>query len=178
MMTYQAVVPCPKHKAEKDPEHWADTIEGFVSSGPYTITKWEHNVQSVWQTHKYYNGPFKPGVQTVVQNYGTASTNWFQSWLNKEVDIIQLGPAEVAQVRADPALNPLLHWWTDPATHYISFNVNIKPLDNLDLRMALARSIDRDILSYQVNNGTTIPASRIVAMSFCEPRSWTRVLSS
>lgn len=166
MMTYQAVVPCPKHKAEKDPEHWADTMEGFVSSGQYELVKWTHNQQAVWKTHKYYNGPFKPGIQTLVQNFGTTTTNWWESWLNKEVDVAQIGPAQVAQVRGDAALNPLLHWWTDPATHYISFNVNVKPLDNLDLRMALAKSIDRDTLSFQVNNGTTIPAYAMLPPGF------------
>ncbi|MGE5223775.1 MAG: peptide ABC transporter substrate-binding protein [Omnitrophica WOR_2 bacterium] len=166
MMTYQAVVPCPKHKAEADPEHWADTIDGFVSSGQYTITKWVHNQQTVWQTHKYYNGPFKPGVQTVVQNIGTANTNWWEAWKNKEIDIAQLSPAQVAEVRANPDLNPLLHWWTDPKPWFVALNPNMKPLDNLDLRMALAKSIDRDTLCYQVLNGTSVPAYAMLPPGF------------
>jgi len=166
LFTYQAVVACPKHKAEADPEHWADTIEGFVSSGQYMITSWKHNQQAVWQTHEFYNGPFKPGVQTVVQNFGTSSTNWWESWLNREVDIFSCSAANVAQISTDPTLNPLLHWWTDPATHYISFDTNIAPFDNLDFRMALARSVDRDTLCNNVLNGTATPAYAMLPPGF------------
>jgi oligopeptide transport system substrate-binding protein len=167
LMTYQAVVPAPKHKAEKDPEHWADTMEGFVASGPYTLTKWDHNVQMVFTTHKYYNGPFKPGIQVVVQNMGTANTNWWNAWLNKEIDMVSiLSPDQLAQVRADPALNALLHWWPDPKTDYISFNVNTKPYDSKDFRMALAKSIDRVTWCQQVLQGAFLPAYSMLPPGF------------
>jgi oligopeptide transport system substrate-binding protein len=167
LMTYQGVVPCPKHKAESNPEHWADTMEGFVASGPFTLTKWDHNVQMVWQTHKYYNGPFKPGFQTVVQTIGTANTNWWNAWLNKEVDIAAgLAPDQLAQVRSNPDLNALLHWWPDPKTDYISFNVNTKPYDNKDFRMALAKSIDRVTWCQQVLNNAFLPAYSMLPPGF------------
>ena len=35
----------------------------------------------------------------------------------------------------------------------------------------------RKIAKVRLTNGNEVTASRIVAMSFCEPRSWTRVLS-
>jgi oligopeptide transport system substrate-binding protein len=166
MMTYQAVVPCPKHKAEKDPEHWADTMEGFVASGPMTLTKWDHNVQMVWQTHKYYNGPFKFGFQTVVQNMGTPNTNWWNAWLNKEIDLINIGAPQLPQVRSDPNLNALLTWWPDPRTDWVQFNINTKPYDNKDLRMALAKSIDRTTWAQQVLQNAFVPAYSMLAPGF------------
>jgi ABC-type transport system substrate-binding protein len=35
LLAYQAACPAPKHRAEKDPEHWADDADGFLSCGPY-----------------------------------------------------------------------------------------------------------------------------------------------
>jgi oligopeptide transport system substrate-binding protein len=167
MMTYQAVVACPKHKAENNPEHWADTMEGFVASGQYTLVKWEHNVQMVWQTHQYYNGPHKPGVQTVVQNMGTANTNWWNAFLNHEVDTqFYLNGGQIAQIRADTTLNPLLHWFANPKTDYISFNVNTEPYGNKDFRMALAKSIDRVTWAQQVLQGTMMPAYSMLPPGF------------
>lgn len=167
MMTYQAVVPCPKFKAEKNPEHWADTMENFVASGPMTVTKWDHNVQLVFQTHKYYNGPFKMGFQTVVQNMGTPNTNWWNAWLNHEIDVANyLSADQLAQVRTNPDLNKLLTWWPDPRTDWVQFNINTKPYDNHDLRMALAKSIDRVTWAQQVLQNVDIPAYAMLAPGF------------
>jgi oligopeptide transport system substrate-binding protein len=159
LVTYQAVVACPKHKAEADPLHWADKMEGFVASGQYTLAKWDHNVQLIWQTHKYYNGPFKPGMQTIVQQIGTANTNWWNAFLNHEIDCsIGLNGGQIAQVRNDPDLNPLLRWYANPRTDWITFNINTEPYNNKDFRMALAKSIDRVTLAQQVLQNTYLPA--------------------
>ena len=110
MMTYQAVVPAPKHLAEADPQHWADTIDTAVFSGPMKLTTWDHNKALIWEQNEFYNGPFKPGIGFVKQIIGDG-TNWFAAWQNHEIDMMaNLDPAQLAIVRADPALNPLLHW--------------------------------------------------------------------
>ncbi|MGI8915710.1 MAG: peptide ABC transporter substrate-binding protein, partial [Chloroflexota bacterium] len=104
LMTYQASIPAQKARVEKDPLHWANTPEGYVSSGPFKLTKWDHNQRLEWDINPYYNGPHKAGVQKVVQLIGATGVN---PWLNKEVDIFnQLDPASLTQVRADAKLKP------------------------------------------------------------------------
>ena len=106
MMAYQAAVPTPRHKAQQDPEHWADTAENFVSSGPMRLLSWEHNHRFEWDTNPFYNGPHKPGIQKLIQLVGAPSIGWFNSWLNKEIDYIAtLQPQELAQI-AVPEVNP------------------------------------------------------------------------
>jgi oligopeptide transport system substrate-binding protein len=166
MMTYQAVVPAPKHLAENDKQHWADTLEGFVSSGPFALKQWEHNKFLIWEQNPYYNGPFKPGVLNVKQIMGEG-TNWFAAWQNKEIDMIAvLDPAQLAIVRSDPVLNPLLHWWLDPKPEFIVFDTLHAPLDNKDLRLALAKSIDRDVLCNDVLKGTETPNYSMLTPGF------------
>ncbi len=98
-MAYMAAVPAPQHKAENNPEHWADTAEGFVSSGPMRLLSWEHNQQLEWEANPFYNGPHKVGIQKLVQLIGAPAVGWFNSWLNKEIDYIaRLEPQELAQV--------------------------------------------------------------------------------
>ena len=90
LLAYQAAVPTPKHKAENNPEHWADTAEGFVSSGPMRLLSWEHNQRLEWDTNPFYNGPHKPGIQRLIQIVGAPTLGWFISWLNKEIDYIAI----------------------------------------------------------------------------------------
>jgi ABC-type transport system substrate-binding protein len=167
LLAYQAAVPAPKHKAEQDPEHWADTVEGFASSGPMKLVKWDHNQRLEWEINPHYNGPHKPGVQRVVQLIGAANTVWFNAWQNKEIDILSgLQPQEVAQVKADPNLTPLLHSFNNFQTEYLALDTLHPPLDNLKLRQALSHALDRDTLSSQVMNGTRVPAYSMLPPGF------------
>ena len=167
LLAYQAAAPAPKHKAEQNPEHWADTVEGFVSSGPMQLVKWDHNQRLEWETNPFYNGPHKPGIQRLVQLIGAPATVWFNAWLNKEIDYIAiLQPQEVAQVRADPDLQPLLHSFNNFQTEYLALDTMHPPLDNLKLRQALSHAVDRDTLCNQVMNGTRVPAYSMLPPGF------------
>lgn len=158
LMSYQAAVPVPKHVAEKDPEHWADTVESFVSGGPYIPTTWDHNKEIDWELNPKYNGPHKPAIVKVINPILAAGAPEFTPWLNKETDLVHiLGPADLAAARADPKLNPLLHFFNNFQTQYVAFDTTKPPLDKLELRMALAKSIDRVIMCSQVLNGTFSP---------------------
>ena len=167
LLAYQAAVLAPKHKAEADPEHWADTVEGFVSSGPMKLVKWDHNQRLEWEQNEFYNGPHKPGVMRVVQIIGTPTTVWFNAWLNKEIDLVQtMQPQDVAQARGNPQLNPLLHFFNNYQTEYLALDTMNPPLDNLKLRQALSHAIDRETLSSQVMNGTRVPAYSMLPPGF------------
>jgi oligopeptide transport system substrate-binding protein len=94
-------------------------------------------------------------------------TNWFAAWQNHEVDMIAiLDPAQLAIVRGDPNLNGLLHWWLDPKPEYFTLDTLKAPLDNQKLRLALAKSIDRDTLCYQVLNGIETPNYSMLTPGF------------
>jgi peptide/nickel transport system substrate-binding protein/oligopeptide transport system substrate-binding protein len=167
LLAYQAAVPAPKHRAEVDPEHWADTVEGFVSSGPMRLLRWEHNQRLEWDANPFYNGPHKPGIQRLVQLVGAPATGWLNAWLNREIDYMAiLQPQEVAEVRADPDLRAHLHSFNNFQTEYLALDTTRPPLDNLKLRQALARGIDRETLCGQVMIGTRIPALTMLPPDF------------
>ena len=167
LLAYQAAVPTPKHKAENNPEHWADTAEGFVSSGPMRLLSWEHNQRLEWDTNPFYNGPHKPGIQRLIQIVGAPTLGWFISWLNKEIDCIGiLQPQELAQVRNDIELERYLHSFNNFQTEYLSLNCLRPPFDNLKLREALSHAIDREPFCNKVMLGTRIPAFSMLPPDF------------
>ena len=167
LLAYQAAVPTPKHKAENNPEHWADTAEGFVSSGPMRLLSWEHNQRLEWDTNPFYNGPHKPGIQRLIQIVGAPTLGWFISWLNKEIDCIaKLEPQELAQVRKDIELEKYLHSFNNFQTEYLSLNCLRPPFDNLKLREALSHAIDREPFCNKVMLETRIPAFSMLPPDF------------
>ncbi|MGI9056230.1 MAG: peptide ABC transporter substrate-binding protein, partial [Pyrinomonadaceae bacterium] len=167
MMAYQSAVPAPRHRAEANPEHWADTAEGFVSSGPMRLLSWEHNQRLEWDTNPFYNGPHKTGIQHLIQLVGAPSVGWFNSWLNKEIDYIAiLQPQELAQVINDIELKEYLHSYNNFQTSYLSFDCLRQPFDNLLLRQALSHSIDRVPFCEKVMLKTRIPAFSMLPPDF------------
>ena len=167
MMAYQASAPAPRHKAEQNPEHWADTAENFVSSGPMRLLSWEHNQRLEWDTNPFYNGLHKPGIQKLIQLVGAPSVGWFNSWLNKEIDYIpNLQPQELAQVTNDIELSQYLHSYNNFQTEYLSFDTLRPPFDNLLLRKALSNAIDRTPFCDKVMLKTKIPAFSMLPPDF------------
>ena len=167
LLSYQASVLVPKHVAEANPEHWADTIEGFVSSGPYIPTVWDHNQRIEWEINPLYNGPHKVGIQKTVGVIFAAGASGFTAWLNQEVDLKHiLDPQELAAARADPKLNPLIHFFNNFQSTYIALDVRKPPLDNQDFRKALAHAIDRDTMAQQVLNSTYVAGYSMLPPGF------------
>ena len=167
LLAYQAAVPAPRHKAEKNPEHWADSVEGFVSSGPMRLLSWQHNQRLEWDANPFYNGPHKPGIQRLIQLVGAPSTGWFNSWLNREIDYIAiLQPQELAQVVNDNELIRYLHTFNNFQTEYLSLDCLKPPFDNLLLRQALSHSINREPFCKKVMLETRIPAFSMLPPEF------------
>ena len=169
LLAYQAAVYAPKHVAEADPEHWADTPEGAISSGPYLCTKWDHGKSIEYGINAKYNGPHKPYIQTQVRQIVPtgATVNAFNAWLNEEIDLLHiLGAADLAAARADPKLNPLIHFFPNFQSTYLQIDTLHPPMDNLDFRSALAHAIDRDTLTQQVFGGTHVSGHEMLPPGF------------
>lgn len=167
LLAYQAAVPAPRHRAENNPEHWADTAEGFVSSGPMRLLSWHHNQRLEWDANPYYNGPHKVGIQRLVQLIGAPAIGWFNSWLNKEIDYIPiLQPQELAVVRNDAELEQYLHRFNNFQVQYLSFDTLRPPFDNLPLRQALSHAVDREPFCRKVMLETRVPAYSMLPPDF------------
>jgi oligopeptide transport system substrate-binding protein len=157
LLAYQATVFVPKAYVIKDPLHWADNGVGLVSGGPWICTAWTHSVSIVYDINPKYNLPFKAGIQHVTTPIGIA--NAMTAFLNQEIDYQHsLSAAGVAQIRADPKLNPLMHFFSWFQTVWTAFNMWMPPMDNPKLRMALSKSVDRVTMCSTVLYGLATPA--------------------
>ena len=166
LLSYQAACIVPQHIASKDELHWADNLPQ-ISGGPYLCTDWQHNVSMTWKANAAYNGPNKCGIQEIDQIIPAASTDPMANWLSQTEDMITtLSAANLAVIRGNPKLNPLLHFFNNFETQYLSLNTFVKPLDNQKLRMALAKSFDRTVLCGQVLNGTYAPGATMLMAGF------------
>jgi oligopeptide transport system substrate-binding protein len=167
LLAYQAAVYVPKAVVSKDPEHWADTPEGAISSGPYLCTKWDHGKEIDYGINPKYNGPHKPSIQTVMTQIAPAGADSLNPFLNEEIDLLHLvSPQALAAFRADPKLNPLIHFFPNFQSTYLQLDTFKPPLDNHDFRQALAHAIDRDTVCQQVLGGTFVAGHEMLPPGF------------
>ena len=166
LLSYQAANIAPKHIAEKDEEHWADNLPQ-ISGGPYLCTDWQHNKSMTWEINPTYNGPQKAGIQKMQQYIPAANDSPINDFLAQEADMMNyIDSPSLAVLRSNPKLNALLHFYANFESQYVILNTFVPPLDNPKLRMALAKSIDRVILSANVLNGTFAPGYTMLPPSF------------
>ncbi len=165
LMAYQAAVPVPKHKAEADPAHWADSAEGMVGNGPFRLVEWTHNVRYWWEPNEYYNGIHTPAWSAVYGVIGM-SDPW-RAFQNYEIYLHSgFGADVMREIRTDPKLNAMLHWYANFNTCYLALDTFNEPLSNKKLRQALAHAIDKDTLSMTLNQGTTQSAYSMLPPGF------------
>lgn len=169
LLSYQAAVPVPKHVAEKNPEHWADSFEGHVGSGPWKITAWDHNKRMVFEPNENYSGPQAGHFRKMVLPLVPTGTTFdaLGMFLAHETDMLHLlNSQQVMTLRADPKMAPLLHFTNNFQSSYLQLDTLHPPLDNLKLRQALSHAIDRDTLSKQVLQGTHLPGYSMLPPDF------------
>jgi len=166
LLSYQAVIPVPKHVAEKNPEHWADTIEGYVSSGPYIPTMWKHGQRIEWSINPKYNGYNKPYIQKYVTFISEAPIGVNQ-FLAHETDLIHLlSAADLQALQSNTETKDLIHKAPNFQSAYLALDTMHAPLNNLKLRQALSHAIDRETLSSKVMAGSTVPGYSMLPPGF------------
>ena len=169
LLSYQAAVPVPKHLAEKDPAHWADTVESYVSCGPWKPVEWRPNEMIAFEPNEMYNGPHPGGIRKIIIPLVAAGQTYdaFPQFLAREIDIVHLmNPTQVMQARSDPQLAPLLHFTNNFQSRYLQLDTLNPPLNNLKLRQALSHAIDRETLTQNVMQGTMIPGYSMLPPDF------------
>ncbi|MDD4083098.1 MAG: peptide ABC transporter substrate-binding protein, partial [Sphaerochaetaceae bacterium] len=142
-------------------EYGAEWIlpENFVGNGPYTLAEWlPQQYIKVVPNDKYWD---KDNVN-LDEVYFFASDDdntMYNMYLKGELDWITTVPQdqlESAQLRNDYQVAPQL------STYYYIFQTEVEPVNNPDVRKALARSIDRTALVEQITRAGQIPAWGIV----------------
>ncbi len=166
MLTYQTACIIPQHVASKDEEHWADNLPQ-ISCGPWLCTDWQHNKSMTWEQNPKYKGPQKLGVQKMQQYIPAANDVPINDFLAQAADMItSLDAPSLAVMRSNPKLNALLHFYANFESQYLALNTFVPPLDNLKLRQALSKSIERTQLCFGVLNGTYAPGETMLPPSF------------
>lgn len=159
------VRPLSKIAFDKYGEYYNNTPETSVSSTPWVLKEMTKGKQIVYGPNLKYTGKLKPFLEGLVITFG-ASSGEFRAYLNNEIDMTAVfTPADIQQISQDPDLNSQYHpGFGDFRTYYLGFNNFEKPFDDIRVRQAFAKVIDREAIITNI-----IQRQGIAAYSFLMP---------
>ena len=131
--------------------------ENFVGNGAFTLETWEPNSRIVVAKSPTYWNAVENRINRVVfypnENIATDESAFRAGQLHVTYDVL---PDRIAhyqrtapdQLRVDPFLE----------SYFIRFNVKRPPLNDVRVRRALARAIDREAIASTLLSGSRLPA--------------------
>lgn len=156
--------------AEYGPEYMLDP-ETAVSSGPFMLSEFVAGDRVVLDVNPDYTGPRQPWIRQLIGIYGDQLNGSFLAFQNYEIDRVNYGfltPADFEIIEADSELleNYRPHGG-DFRTDYLLMDTFNPPFDDVNVRMAFAKALDRDaIVENVVGARAAIPAYSFLAPGF------------
>lgn len=160
-MTFGPAKVISKAAAEANPE-WD---QNPVTSGAFAVGEWMRGQGLTLVPNANY---WQPASQIAAINlkFNQDSETAYQLFRTGELDIMggsqnPIPAARVAEVQDSPDFVSV----PNINIRYISFNHMLAPFDNVLVRQAFARAIDKDTLANVVLEGTVLPTDRILPPS-------------
>jgi len=153
------VPPLREDLASKD--SWAQNPATYIGNGPYKMSEWVHQDHITLIPNPNYSGT-KPKLQKITMLMVSSSEADYAAYRNNERDWTLVPDADVAAVRADPNLSKEAHEYTELTTFWLIMNNGKAPLDNVMVRKALSRAIDRQAMIRDIAAGVGQPATSFI----------------
>jgi peptide/nickel transport system substrate-binding protein/oligopeptide transport system substrate-binding protein len=156
-LTFPASFVVPKKAVDANPQNWTDKAYG---TGPFMVKEWKHN-QSITlvPNPKYWLG--KPQLQEIdlpfIQDPATA----LKLYQTGQLDIMgtyNFPTDQISSVANDPAFHQVNQFFVT----YIGFNNAKPPFNDVKVRQAFAKAVDKDTLINKVLGGTVVRADTII----------------
>jgi oligopeptide transport system substrate-binding protein len=142
-------------------DKWAVTPDSLITNGPFRVMEMVPNDHLTVVANDHYWGP-KPTLKTIlfaVVNDGAAA---LQKYKSGQLDVIDVQPAQVAEVNGDSRLHANLLKTPALTVFWLVFRLTAAPLNNVKVRQAIALAIDRQAFVNQLFQGEGIPAGTFI----------------
>ena len=156
-LTFSASYVVPRKAVEANPKNWTDTAYG---TGPFMVKEWKHN-QSITlvPNPNYWLG--KPQLLEIDMPFIQDPATALKMYQTGELDIMgaySFPADQIPAMSSDPAFHQLNQFFVA----YIGFNNARPPFDNVKVRQAFAKAVDKATLINKVLEGAVVEADTII----------------
>ena len=154
----------PFHKATQDAnENWFTEAETIVSNGPYTLTEWVHNGNLVLTKSDTYWDKDNVKIDTLNIEIVESESAQMIKYENDEIDFLGVNFGSISLDAVDRLkANGTLNIAPYSGIYWYKFNTTDEVTKNINIRKALALSIDRQSLITNITKAEQEPALGII----------------
>ena len=165
VISFPDTFPAPKWQVEKYGRKWTEQ-DYIVSNSEFKIGEWVKGSHITYIPDPMYNGPYKPFLEKVTQLFRDSSTANILPYENNEVDIELIDPAELLHIQNDPHLNSEIVRSITYKTWHLTFRTQVPPFNDIRVREAFARIVDRESILRVILRGMGVPAYSMLPPGF------------
>ncbi len=156
-------LPVKRDAVAKGGERWTEPPT-YIGNGPFVLSEWRHNEKFVFvRNDKYRNPPkVKQWTMVMIPEGQTA----FAAYRNDELHLYGVAAEDTRSIAGDPEMQKQLVEGQGSCTWYVGFNDRKPPFTDRNVRVAFARSFDRDQYVKDIVGGIGKPATSFIPPGF------------
>ena len=167
VVSFALAYPTPRWAVEKHGRKWTE-VENIVSNSGFRMAEWATGSHMTFVPDPMYNGPHKPLLEQVVHPFRYAAAQTVLAYENDEVDVETVDINDLDRIERHPVLGGELVRSPGRTTWYLFFKVGEPPFNDVRVREAFARALDRDAICRVVLRGAAAPAWSMMPPDFKE----------
>ena len=151
LAAFATLSPVQQATVEANGDAWAVEASTFISNGPFYITEWVPGSHIITSKNPNYWNADAIKLGSIKWNLIEDSNAAYSAYLNGDVLRIKDVPTEEI-----PSLEGNEEFHVEPivGTYYISYNTQVEPLNDANVRKALNLAIDREYVAGTLMQGT------------------------
>jgi oligopeptide transport system substrate-binding protein len=149
-----------------NPDDWTQDPSTYIGNGPFAMAEWTHGdhitlvPNARYTAHATWPRPTLARVTVAETRNPEAAFAAFTNNPNRGWTLVPDG--DVNQVLNDPALAAHSRQYSDLTTFWVQVNNATPPLNDVNVRRALARAIDRAAFVRDTASGVGVPMASII----------------
>ena len=138
-------VPTREDQVTKGGEKWTDPAT-FIGNGPFVLSEWKHNEKMVFTRNPNFKtaSGATPKLAKWTQEMINEGQVAFSAYRNDELDVYGITAEDLRPIDGDAALKAQKVDGPGQCTFYVGFNTKKAPFDDKNVRVAFAKSFDRE----------------------------------
>ncbi len=149
VLALHVAVPVREDVVRARGDRWTDP-GNYVGNGHYVLKEWKRGQQLVFERNDHH--PQKAKLKRVVRRVLDPAAQR-AAYAKDEVDAYELGADDRVTIEGGPAAPDRLLRGAGSCTFAVAFNTQRAPFDDQSLRLAFAKSLDRDAFRRDVQGG-------------------------
>lgn len=157
-------VPAKKDAVSKGGDKWTEPAT-FIGNGPFVLSEWKHNEKMVFTRNDNFKNA--KGEKAKIAKWTQVMINEgavaFAAYRNNELDVYGVQAEDLRSIDQDADLKKQVADGPGSCTFYVGFNNKKAPFTDKNVRVAFAKSFDREGYINDIAKGLGKPATSFIS---------------